>query len=77
MVRRYVIRSSTGRSIVALMSEEKIKELTRSMADASGYTHEVFDEGNAFVKFTFIPNVQSPEDPMYHGDHEDDEDQEE
>lgn len=76
MVRRYIIKSATGRSIMALMSCDRVKELARSLADLSRDVHEVLDEDDPSVKFTFVPGVQSPDDLVYHEDHEDDEDQE-
>lgn len=77
MIKRYVIVNGAGRSTVALMSELKIKELSRMMADTTGQVHEVFDEDDTSVKFTFTPWVQSSDDPVYNGGHEDEDDQEE
>lgn len=77
MIKRYVIVNGAGRSTVALMSEQKIKELSRTMADVTGQVHEVFDEDDTSVKFTFVPGVQSFDDPVYSGGHEDEDCQEE
>lgn len=56
--------------MVALMDEEKVRELSQSLADASGEVHEVFIENESNVKFTFKPSMQNAAGMEYGGDHE-------